>query len=215
MVNHHGLEIIHHSGETAVKWEGCCGCYPLSASQLLSARLGFLWITRPLQIEIQTHKGQLFLLSGWGLTLVLVKVALKEHRHSENVTGVREDTTFVAVCKMCIRMYSVHVCVCVMFDRMWLLSLSSVQALKIGPGFTVISHPNGSCHILLPKPGWSTTKSQEEKRKLNRCSSWPRLSLALSEQKWLYGLKRRSTTTLVSSLGIFNMHIQIKGGKSK
>lgn len=69
------------------------------------------------------------------------------------------------------------VCVCVVFECMWLLRLSSVRALKVGPDFTVISHPNGSCHILLPTRCWRTTKSQEEKRKLNRRSICLVLSL--------------------------------------
>ncbi|MEQ2162211.1 hypothetical protein GOODEAATRI_017489 [Goodea atripinnis] len=47
---------------------------------------------------------------------------------------------------------------------MWLLRISSVRALKVGPEFSVIPHPNGSCHRLSPTHGWRRTKSQKEKR---------------------------------------------------
>lgn len=153
----------------------------LSASLLLSARLGSLWITPALQIEVQTYKGQTFLLIFSRLNTLatgIVKVASKEHQQSENVGEVRRDLMFGVVCRVYICM-CVCGCLCVVFECMWLLRLSSVQALKVGPDFTVISHPNGSCHILLPTHGWRTTKSQEEKRKLNRHS----ICLLLSQNK--------------------------------
>lgn len=95
----------------------------------------------------------------------------EQQQHSENVGKAAFGVARVHMHVSC------TVCVCVVFECMWLLRLSSVRALKVGPDFTVISHPNGSCHILLPTRCWRTTKSQEEKRKLNRRSICLVLSL--------------------------------------
>lgn len=80
MVNHHGLEIIHHSGENSCEVRSRRWLLSLSASLLLSARLGSVQITRTLQMQAQTYKAQPFLLivpSSDTLATDMVKVAAK------------------------------------------------------------------------------------------------------------------------------------------
>lgn len=82
--------------------------------------------------------------------------------------------------------YSMHVlCKSAVSECMWLLRLSSVQTLKVGPDFAVISHPNGFCHTLLPTCSWKRTKSHEEKGKLNRHLICLLLALRTKVTLWL------------------------------
>lgn len=170
MANHHSLEIILHSSENSCEVRSLRRLLSLSASLLLSACLSSLFGSHGCcRGDVQTFKGQSFpliLQSSDLLATDVAKVAAREHQHSEDVGEAGKDMTFGVVCGTYMHV-PCTVCVCVVFECVRLLGLSSVRALKVGPDFTVISHPNGSCHILLPMHGWSTTKSQDEKRKLN------------------------------------------------
>lgn len=185
MVNHHGLVAVRQlwSEKSAVVVIPKCFSSFVCTTRLSSDHMGTA--DRSPDIERSTFSLNCSRLNT--LAAGMVRVASKEHRHSENVCVKWGGTWRLVLYAKCAYMHAhgtVYMCICVVFECIWLLRLSSVRALKVGPDFTVISHPNGSCHILLPTHGWRTTKSQEEKRKLYRHSIC--LSLSLSEQKPLY-----------------------------
>lgn len=82
---------------------------------------------------------------------------------------------------VCVCGYVLYVCV---FEFMWLLRLSSVQALKVGPDFTVISHPNGSCHTSCQHTAGEQPRARRRKENSTDIQS---VSYSLSEQKSLNG----------------------------
>lgn len=119
MANHHSLEIIHHSSENSCEVRRLRRSLSLSASLLLSARLGSLF-GGCCRCDVQTYKGQPFLLilhSSGTLATDVAKVAAEEHQHSEVVgeAGVRNTCALRGVC--------------VVFECRRLLGLSSVRAL--------------------------------------------------------------------------------------
>ena len=108
-----------------------------------------------------------------------------------NVYRWREEGDDVWCCMQSVHMHilSLPLCVCVcVCEFMWLLRLSSVQALKVGPDFTVISHPNGSCHTSCQHAAGEQPRARRRKENSTDIQS---VSYSLSEQKSLNGLETK------------------------